>query len=140
MPDDFCSVLGFFPTRSESPVSGCRGHESLQRHRRLAQHNKYFFVYPKMYFCPQQDGRHRSLPHAVALRVAPALDLVHTGGYTVFSLTKCAQIILESCKIFFFFSELPLRVPVYHGHRADPEHAGQAEDTRGLHLRPQCAR
>ena len=50
MPDDFCSVLGFFPTRSESPVSGCRGHESLQRHRRLAQHNKYFLCILKCIF------------------------------------------------------------------------------------------
>ena len=33
MPDDFCSVLGFFPSRAESPSPGMRGHESLQRHK-----------------------------------------------------------------------------------------------------------
>ena len=33
MPDDFCSVLGFFPNRSESPMPGLRGNESLQRHK-----------------------------------------------------------------------------------------------------------
>ena len=33
MPDDFCSVLGFFPSRAESPTPGMRGHESLQRHK-----------------------------------------------------------------------------------------------------------
>ena len=33
MPEDFCSVLGFFPNRSESPSPGLRNNESLQRHR-----------------------------------------------------------------------------------------------------------
>ena len=33
MPDDFCSVLGFFPSRAESPTPGMQGHESLQRHK-----------------------------------------------------------------------------------------------------------
>ena len=33
MPEDFCSLLGFFPNRSESPTPGLRSNESLQRHR-----------------------------------------------------------------------------------------------------------
>ena len=32
MPDDFCSVLGFFPSRAESPTPGMRG-KSDQSHR-----------------------------------------------------------------------------------------------------------